>query len=152
MASFIGSYQHALDEKNRLMIPRKVREQVDEQREGVGFYITRGLETCLALYTPTVWQELERGILNVSREEFRNEDARKFRRQFYGNAEYVTMDRQGRILVAERLKTLAGIGRDVVLVGVGNHIEVWDHQRWEQFMNESADQYEQFASRALPGL
>ena len=150
--SFISSFQHALDDKNRLMIPRKVREQIDETRDGAGFYMTRGLESCLALYTPTVWQELEKGVMNLSGEEFRNTDRRKFRRQFYGNAEYVTMDRQGRILVAERLKKLAGIERDVMLVGVGDHVELWDLKKWQAFMEESGDQYEQFASRALPDL
>ena len=152
MASFIGCYQHALDDKNRLMIPRKLRARVDEQREGVGFYITRGLENCLAMYTPSYWERVEQEILDVSREEIRNTDTRKFMRQFYGNAEHVTMDKQGRILLPERLKELGGLNRDVVLVGVGRRIEIWDADRWNGFMDESADQYEEFASKALPNL
>lgn len=152
MASFIGCYHHALDEKNRLMIPRKLRERLDEQREGVGFYITRGLENCLAMYTPNYWDKVEQEILGVAREEIRNRDTRKFIRQFYGNAEYVTMDKQGRILLPERLKELGCLDREVVLVGVGKRIEIWDADRWKEFMDVSADQYEEFASRALPSL
>jgi MraZ protein len=151
MASFIGCYQHALDDKNRLMIPHRLRDRLEEEREGVGFYITRGLEKCLALFTPNEWEKMERE-LDVSREEFRNTDTRKFMRQFYGNAEYVAMDKQGRILLTERLKELGELKRDVVLVGVRTRVEIWDAQRWDEFMKESADQYEDFASKALPGL
>jgi len=151
MASFIGCYQHAVDDKNRLMIPRRLRDRLEEEREGVGFYITRGLEKCLAMFTPTEWEKMERE-LDVSREEFRNTDTRKFMRQFYGNAEYVAMDKQGRILLPERLKELAELKRDVVLVGVGRRVDIWDAARWNEFMDESADQYEAFASKALPSL
>ena len=151
MASFIGCYQHALDDKNRLMVPRRLRDRLEEEREGVGFYVTRGLEKCLAMFTPSEWEKMERE-LDMSREEFRNTDTRKFMRQFYGNAEYVAMDKQGRILLPERLKELAELKRDVVLIGVGRRVEIWDSERWNGFMKESADQYEKFASKALPSL
>jgi len=64
----------------------------------------------------------------------------------------VAMDKQGRILLPERLKELAELKRDVVLVGVGRRVEIWDAARWNEFMDESADQYEAFASKALPSL
>ena len=151
MASFIGCYQHAFDDKNRLMIPRRLRDRLEEDREGVGFYVTRGMEKCLAMYTPSQWEKLEREM-DMSREEFRNTDHRKFMRQFYGNAEHVEMDKQGRVLLTEGLKKIAELKRDVVLVGVGKHIEIWDAERWNTFMKESDDQYEDFASKALPSL
>jgi len=151
MASFIGCYQHYLDDKNRLMIPRRMRDRLEEEREGVGFYITRGLEKCLAMFTPDEWAKMEKEM-DMSREEFRNSDTRKFMRQFYGNAEYVAMDKQGRILLTERLKELGELKRDVVMVGVGRLVKIWDAQRWNEFMKESADQYEEFASKALPSL
>lgn len=151
MASFIGCYQHSFDEKNRLMIPRRLRDRLEGEREGFGFYITRGMEKCLAMFTSSQWDEIEKEMAGA-REEFRNTDNRKFMRQFYGNAEYVEMDKQGRILLTERLKKLGELSRDVVLVGVGKRIEIWDAKRWEEFMKESADQFEDFASKALPSL
>ena len=142
MASFIGCHKHSFDEKNRLMIPRRLRERLAPEREGAGFYITRGLEKCLAMYTSEL--TVHTWDLAVA--------TGKFMRQFYGNAEHVEMDKQGRVLLTEGLKAIAALKRDVVLVGVGKHIEIWDANRWDTFMKESDDQYEDFASKALPSL
>ena len=120
---FMGEYNHTIDEKGRLIVPTKFREQLGE-----AFVITNGNDGCLNIYTEEDWETfLEKlQLLPTS-----NGDIRKIRRMLVSQAETVELDKQGRILVPTALRERAGLNKDVVLAGNIEKIEVWDKDRWE---------------------
>jgi len=131
-----------VDAKNRLIIPSKLRESVDEDKEGSGFYITRGFDECLFLFTPVRYQEVASRLESAS---FTTAKARAFQRLFFSSAEKVLADKQGRILLPSRLMKGARISREVAIVGVHTRIEIWDKGLWEEFEARTGPEYEAFA-------
>ncbi len=149
MVMFSGTFEHTFDDKNRLIIPRRIREKIDEQEEGSGFIVTKGTTHCLFIYTPKAWRSVTEKLAQRAE---RDPQAQDFFRMFYGNAEEAACDRQGRVLISERLKRLADLQREVALVGVANRIEVWDLSRWNEFISSQADSYDQYARQVLPNF
>jgi len=144
---FFGLFEHAIDAKNRLIIPRKLREVVDEAKEGAGFYLTKGFEDCLVMYTPAQWDktsEVIRGGNPLGRA-----NARHFHRLFFAYAERVTCDKQGRILLPERLKKVAGLQRDVIITGVDERIEIWDAQKFRAYEHTHSPNFDKFVEGLL---
>ena len=119
---FMGEYSHTVDAKGRLIIPSKFREQLGEE-----FVVTAGLDGCLFIYGPKEWQSFEEKLYALP---ITNPSARKFSRFFLANACSCEFDKQGRVLLPQNLRDLAGLTRDVILTGVGSRIEIWDRQRW----------------------
>ena len=144
---FTGVYFHSLDAKNRVIIPSKLREVVDEEKEGSGFYVTRGLDLCLALHTPLAYQEM---ASRIEKTPYTRPEARKFQRLLFSSAQKTIPDQQGRILIPKELKEDAQLDRDVAIVGVNTRIEIWDRKRWEQFEKDTRSEYETFAGEILP--
>lgn len=124
----IGEYKHNLDPKKRLAIPAKLRKELGERA-----ILTRGLNNSLFLYPMTQWQKLTEklGQLPVGQAE-----TRSFLRLMFASAMEVELDRLGRILVPDYLKTYAGLGSKVVIVGVYDRLEIWDEGRWENYKAE----------------
>lgn len=122
---FKGEFSHSIDSKGRLIIPVKFREQL-----GDAFVITKGLDNCLFIYPNEEWNAFEAKLKTLP---LTNPNARKFKRFFLAGADDVELDRQGRILINAKLRKAAGLGKDVVLVGVGEHIEIWDEEKWEDY-------------------
>ena len=120
---FMGEYNHTIDAKNRLIIPSKFRETLGNE-----FVVTKGLDGCLFVYDNDAWAEFEEKLKSLP---LTNKEARKFARFFLAGAASVEVDKQGRILVPSVLKEFAGLGKDVVLVGVASRIEIWSKERWE---------------------
>lgn len=149
MVMFSGTYEHTFDDKNRLIVPRRLREKIDEQEEGSGFVVTKGTSRCLFLYTPKTWRQLAEKLAEAAKSD---PEAQDFLRMFYGNAEEVPCDRQGRILISERLKRLADLDREVALVGVTNRIEVWDLARWNGFVGEQESSFDRYGRQVLPNF
>jgi MraZ protein len=149
MVMFSGTYEHTFDDKNRLIIPRRLREKIDTQEEGAGFVVTRGTRRCLFIYTPKAWRQLTEKLAQAAE---RDPQAQDFLRVFYGNAEEAPCDRQGRILISERLKRLAELQREVAIVGVTNRIEVWDLARWNDFIQSQEEAYDQYGRQVLPNF
>ncbi|MBE7548352.1 transcriptional regulator MraZ [Candidatus Kuenenia stuttgartiensis] len=140
---FTGEYRHTIDTKNRLAIPASLRESINEEVEGKGFYITRGLDTCLFMYTPKEWQGV---VSKIEQSSFTNKKARQFQRLFFSKAQHITVtDPQGRILIPQYLKEIANIQKNVVIVGVNNRIEIWDEKNWSDFESETNEEYEEIA-------
>lgn len=140
---FTGEYHHTIDDKNRLAIPAPIRESIDVKTEGKGFYITRGLDTCLFMYTTNIWQNVVTRIEQLS---FTNKKARQFQRLFFSKAQRIPdCDQQGRILIPQYLKDLARIQKDVVIVGVSSRIEIWDENIWKDFESEHNKDFEEIA-------
>ena len=143
---FTGSFERALDEKMRLALPREFRQQLVE--EPTVLYFTPGLDGALALYTPETFNELASKLAQQSPTQ---RTVRTFSRLFYSQAYRSELDRQGRLRVSQGLAALAGLEREVTLIGVRDHIEVWDTVRWRAFCERELEQYDSFAEQAFSG-
>lgn len=120
---FKGEYNHTVDEKGRLIVPSKFREQLGEK-----FVVTKGLDGCLFVYENSAWEQFEAKISSLP---LTNPNARKFTRFFLSGASDCVLDKQGRILLPQTLRDFANIKKDVVLAGAGSKIEIWDKELWE---------------------
>ena len=128
-ARFMGQYEHTLDEKERVIIPAKLREVINPEVDGEGFVITAGPEDCLHLYTEAEWNHINEGMDRGPRG---LPDFRQFQRLWYANAEPLSVDRQGRILLPERLRSLVNIEREIVLAGCHDRVEIWAQAAWRE--------------------
>jgi MraZ protein len=142
---FYGEYEHSLDKKGRLILPAKVRETA-KANYIEKFYVTRGLDTCLFLFSEDEWRSQETRFKSLS---FTKREARRFNRLFFSGAVEVVPDGQGRILLPKYLKDYAGIKRDVIIAGVSNRIEIWDEGTWNEFYNDNKDSFEDTAEKLI---
>ena len=121
---FKGEYNHTIDEKGRLIIPAKFREELGNE-----FVVTRGLDGCLFGYNNSEWQVFEDKLRALP---LTNKDARQFQRFMLAGAASVEIDKQGRILLPQVLRAFAGLDKDVVLIGVAGRIEIWSKDKYEE--------------------
>jgi MraZ protein len=142
---FYGEYEHALDKKGRIILPAKIRETA-KAHYIEKFYITRGLDSCLFLFSEDEWRSQETRFKSLS---FTKKEARRFNRLFFSGAVEVVPDGQGRILLPKYLKDYAGIKKDVVITGVSNRIEVWDKSEWSKFYEDTKDSFEDTAEKLM---
>jgi MraZ protein len=138
-----GTYPRTRDDKNRLALPKRVREQLGETAT---LYVTPGPDQCLWLYTQ---DGLERLAQRLDQAPATDAEARVFRRLYFAQTEAVDVDRAGRILIPERLVPFAGLGHEVVLIGVRDHLEIWDAQRWQQYLTQNAPRFDAVAEGAF---
>lgn len=143
---FYGTFEHALDEKHRVMVPAKLREEIPPAEAGV-FYVTLGLDNCLFVYTSAGWQAVV-ARLQQGKDSLRSAAARNFMRLFFSRAMRQELDAAGRLLIPDALRQLAGLRRDVALVGVMDRIEIWDRARWTRLERSNQPRYERFAEEA----
>lgn len=127
---FMGEYNHTIDEKGRLIIPSKFREEL-----GNSFVVTKGLDGCLFAYDNTEWTALEEKLKKLP---LTNRDARAFARFMLAGAALVEVDKQGRILLPQVLRGFAELEKDVVLIGVASRIEIWSKDKWSE-MSDASD-------------
>ncbi|MBI4055118.1 MAG: division/cell wall cluster transcriptional repressor MraZ [Elusimicrobia bacterium] len=127
----IGQYRFAIDKKNRLFIPSRFRDAL-QQEKGHCFILTNGLDGCLYLYLPSHWERLLREKLDSLSVKNKGVE-RAFKRKFFSEAAETPVDTQGRILVPPLLKEYAGLRRTVYVQGIGTRIEIWDQMRWERY-------------------
>ena len=118
---FMGTYEHGLDAKGRVIIPAKLREDLGES-----FVVTLGLDGCLFAYPMNEWE----GFIEKLKELPGTKEARMLQRHFLANAAPCELDKQGRILLPPVLREYADLQKDVVLVGVLSRVEIWDKGRW----------------------
>ncbi len=130
---FLGQYTHTLDGKGRVTIPSRFRD--DLRGEVV---LTRGLDQCLTLYPMSVWEELAQKVNHLPITDPRG---RALRRVFFADAVNMVPDRQGRILIPERLRAYAGLdlGQEVVVVGLDRFLELWNSERWSVDNDQQMD-------------
>ena len=144
---FYGEYSHSLDKKDRLIIPAKFRE-VFKEHFAEKFYLTRGLDGCLFVFTEESWKSQERKFREMP---FTRTESRQFNRLYFSGACDAVCDKQGRILIPEYLKEYAGIKEDVMILGVSDRIEIWAKEKWEQFFQENQGSFEQLAEKLVTG-
>ncbi|MFQ5688390.1 MAG: division/cell wall cluster transcriptional repressor MraZ [Candidatus Scalindua sp.] len=140
---FTGKHLHSIDDNNRLAIPSSIRKCVDEEKEGKGFFITPGLDKCLAIYPPLHFKEITKKLSELM---FTNQKARTFQRLFFSrSSSFVTCDKQGRIIIPQLHKDYAGLKKEVVIIGVMDRIEIWDLQHWNEFEEDNEQNFERDA-------
>ena len=140
---FTGTFYHGVDDKGRVIVPAKLRVAVQEERDGAGFWLARGLDGCIAVYTPREWEALRQRIPGT---EFSSQ-RRNFERVLYSGAQHVMCDRQGRIILPEVLTRGAGIVKDIVVIGTGDRIEILAQERWEQLSSQTMETFEDDAQK-----
>lgn len=142
---FYGEYEHTLDKKGRLIIPSKIRE-VAQTHYIERFYLTRGLDRCLFMFSEEEWRQQEMKFKNLP---FTKKEARNFNRIYFSGTVEVVLDRQGRLLIPKFLKDYAGIKKEVVIIGVSNRIEIWAREIWMEFMKTQQPAFEDIAENLI---
>jgi transcriptional regulator MraZ len=140
-----GTFARSLDEKLRIAIPKRVRDALT-LGDNAHLYVAPGTDRSLALYTEEVFTQLAERFHALSPTQ---QDVRAYSRMLYAQAERIELDSQGRVRIPPALVQLAGLGRDVVMLGVQDHLEVWDRSRWETYLSERANHYDEIAERAF---
>lgn len=136
-----GEFTHTLDSKERFVLPAKFREKVKKMKHKT-FYLTRGLDGCLFLFPQEVWKKLEEKLQSVS---FTREQSRNFNRLYFSGAQEVEIDAQGRLILPGYLKEYAGIKKEILIIGVGDRIEIWDREKWGEFYARNRQRFEEMA-------
>lgn len=142
---FYGEYEHSIDRKGRLILPAKFRE-VAKANFIEKFFVTRGLDKCLFMFSEEEWKTQEQKFKTLS---FTKKETRKFNRVYFSGAVDIQIDSQGRFIVPQYLKDFAGIKKDVVIIGVANRIEIWSKDIWQEFYNQSRDSFEDIAEKLI---
>jgi MraZ protein len=124
-AMFLGEYQHTLDPKGRIQVPAKFRDVL-----GKGVVVTRGIDTCLFLYTRSEWEVLAQKLAALPLSQSKT---RAFARLMLAGAMEVNIDKQGRIMIPDYLRSYANMSKKVVLAGLYNRLELWDSSAWETY-------------------
>jgi MraZ protein len=135
----IGEYEHTIDDKNRLTLPAKFREAF-----AGGVVLTRGMDGCLYAYTREEWDRLAGSIASLSP---LSPEGRLMKRFFFAAAAVDEPDRQGRITMPAALVHHAHLGRDVVVAGVYDHVEIWDRETWREQLKRVEGSAEDVAQR-----
>ncbi|MBB6631232.1 division/cell wall cluster transcriptional repressor MraZ [Clostridium algidicarnis] len=135
---FMGEYQHAIDNKNRIIVPSKFREALGDK-----FVITKGLDGCLYIYDMDEWGLLQEKLKKLP---LTSKDARAFVRFFFSGANEVQLDKQGRALIPQNLIEYSKINKEIISIGVMSRIEIWSKERWEEY-NESNIDYDEVAEK-----
>ncbi|GGE41285.1 transcriptional regulator MraZ [Pullulanibacillus camelliae] len=138
---FMGEYQHSIDEKGRLIVPSKFRDDL-----GTTFVLTRGLDQCVFGYPMDEWKQLEQKLKALP---FTKKDARAFTRFFFSGAAESQLDKQGRVNISQPLRKYANLEKECVVIGVSNRIEIWNKAIWESYYEESEASFGEISESLL---
>ncbi|ROR30735.1 MraZ protein [Mobilisporobacter senegalensis] len=131
---FMGEYNHSIDTKGRIIVPAKFRESLGDE-----FVVTLGLDGCLFVYPNEEWQKFIVELKKLPG----NKEARQLQRYFMAGAANCEVDKQGRILIPQKLREHAGLEKDIIFVGVLSKIEIWSKERWD--VNNNYDNMDEIA-------
>ncbi len=127
---FIGESNHSIDNKGRYIVPVTFREEL-----GDIFYITKGLDQCLFVYSEQTWQQKVDELANLSST---SANMRRFARNFFSAAQKVMPDKQGRVLISPALRKHAQLEKEIVTIGVSSRLEIWDAAMWQKYNDDDA--------------
>lgn len=145
MLLLTGEYQHVIDGKGRVLVSNKLRHQIDVDEHGSNFYLVLGANGILCLYPERYFEQI---ILAVAPNAAAPDEAVAFERLGFALSSKVELDGQGRLLVNERLRKRAGLKEQITLVGVRDHIELWNNDNWEEYLADHMEQYQKQMSQA----
>jgi transcriptional regulator MraZ len=145
MLLLTGEYQHLVDSKSRVLISNKLRNQIDAEEHGSNFYLILGANGILCLYPEKYFEQI---ALAAAPGTTAPDEAVAFERISFALASKVELDGQGRLLLNEKLRKRAGLKDNVTLVGVRDHIELWNSESWEQYLTDHMAQYQKQMAQA----
>lgn len=134
MKLFLGEYEHALDDRGRVTLPRKIRNEIEDKE----LILARGYDNCIFGFDKTSWENEAGKHLNTP---VTDSEGRQVRRYLFAAAQKAQIDKLGRILLPAQLKEYALITREVIVIGAGDHFEIWDKVHWHQY-STSLDKHE----------
>lgn len=137
---FLGTHEHSLDDKNRLSLPSKLAAKFSNRT----VYVSKGFEGCLELRTVEDFEKRSQEILAYSQNK---KDSRILARQILANAAEIEMDKANRILIPANLIQMAGLKKNVIIIGLGNKLEVWDTKSYAKFQDLTNSKFEEVAER-----
>lgn len=140
-----GEYRNAVDEKGRLLVPSRVRNEI----AGSMLVVTRGLDTCLWLFEPEVWTQFSEKIMGAT-SPF-DAKARVIQRRIIAPAQEIEIDKAGRITIPQTLRDYAKLKKDSVILGIKKYLELWDENEYLAYC-ESTEEAFQEAAEELGGL
>jgi MraZ protein len=141
---FLGTHTPRLDDKGRLILPAKFREQLE-----AGVVVTRGQERCLYVFPLS---EFERLAEQLRQAPVTSKQARDYLRVFLSGASDELVDKQGRITIPTALRSYAGLDRDLAVIGAGQRVEIWDSTAWDSYLAEQEQSFAEQAVEVIPGL
>lgn len=136
---FIGEYEHTLDEKKRVLLPKAFKNEL-----GKKMVVTCGLDNCLFIYSQTAWKKFVEKFQNLS---FAKSDSRHFNRFMFSGAAEVEVDKTGRILILDQHKQFADLKKNVIFAGVSDRVEVWDASSWKTYKKRIEEQADVMAEK-----
>ncbi len=141
---FLGTFTPKLDEKGRLILPAKFRDELAE-----GLVITRGQERCLYVFSEQEFAEMHERIRQAP---IASKQGRDYLRVFLSGAHDETPDKQGRVTVPAALRHYAGLDRDLAVIGAGSRAEIWDATAWQRYLDEQESAFADVEEEVIPGL
>ena len=141
---FFGTYTPKLDDKGRLILPAKFRDQL-----AGGLMVTRGQEHCLYVWPQA---EVERITERLREAPVSNKATRDYVRRFSSASSDETPDKQGRITVPPKLREWANLSKDVVVIGAMNRLEIWDEAAWEAYSESQEESFAELSDEVFPGI
>ncbi len=136
---FIGEYRFNMDSKGRITLPARYREELGE-----GFYVTKGFDGCLSIYDSENWKVFKDKLMGYSDT---SSHARFVKRTFLSGVDKPVPDKQGKILISLSHREYAGLSKEVVILGAGDHIEIWNQEAWTAYNNNEAMSLESAAEK-----
>ena len=140
---FLGEYEHSVDDKGRIAVPARFREELDQ-----GIIATQGFDGCLQVFPRQTWETLRQRVSSLT---LGTQEARDLRRLLFAGAADLELDRQGRVLVTSNQRIHAGLKEQVVLVGLDTYFEIWDAERWRGVIDSINSRSSELATQ-LAGL
>jgi MraZ protein len=134
-----GEFEHVIDNKGRVLVSNKLRNQIDAEAHGCNLYLAVGANGILCLYPEKCF---ERVVAALAQKNAAPDETVAFERMNFALAGKVELDSQGRLLLSERLRKRAGLKDNVILTGAGDHIELWNSQDWEQYVTDNMPQFQ----------
>ena len=141
---FLGTHAPRLDDKGRLILPAKFRDQL-----AAGIVLTRGQERCLYAFPMREFEEMHTKLRQAP---VTSKQARDYLRVFLSGASDEVPDKQGRITLPTNLRSYAGLDRDLAVIGAGQRVEIWDAAAWESYLAEQEQAFAEQAEEVVPGL
>ncbi len=136
---FIGQYSHNIDAKGRIIVPAKFRNELTDK-----VIITKGLDGCLVVYNQDQFEKLVNELMSLPET---MKDARAYIRNMLPNACESDFDSQGRVLIQSHLLKAAQIQKECIFLGLGDHIELWSQESWQQYNSDNSDKFEEVAEK-----
>jgi MraZ protein len=141
---FLGTHTPKLDDKGRVILPAKFREELS-----TGLVVTKGQEGCLYVFSQ---REFEAYYEQLRQAPLTNQTSRDFQRVFLSGASQEVLDSQNRVTIAPELRKYAGLEKDLTVIGVGNHAEIWASAAWETYYAAKESGFSETNEEVIPGL